>query len=119
MVTSFVGVYLTINCSWLIGFSVVSGFDLRFSGGVPRQQLQPHDLFVSGEVVNQVDQANRPRVAPSPNVAQVKSFHGLAHETEDLFDPRPNLRLLPVAVFLFIGQRAVAIRPLMDAAGHW
>jgi hypothetical protein len=59
MGSPFAGVSLTIICSRLIGFRAFFAFDLRFSGGVPWQQLQPHDLFAAGQVVNQVDQSSR------------------------------------------------------------
>jgi len=79
-------------------FSVVSGFNLRFSGDGPWQQLQSHDLFVTGQIVDQVDQANRRRVASLPDVAQIEPFHGLTHEAKDVFDPRPNLGLPAIAL---------------------
>ena len=101
-------------------FWVVPGFNLRFSGGGPWPQLQPHDLFVTGQVVDQVDQANRRRVAPPPNGAQVESFHGLAQVAKDVFDARANPGLLAVAFspirrlraggFLLVAQRAVAVK---------
>jgi hypothetical protein len=40
-------------------FSLISGLDLRSSDGGSWPQLQAHNLFVTGQVVNQVDQANR------------------------------------------------------------
>jgi hypothetical protein len=33
-----------------VWFSVVSGFNLRFSGGALSQQLQPHNLFVAARL---------------------------------------------------------------------
>lgn len=58
------GLFLTLRSSspglanWL---SVVSGYILRISDGGPWQQIQPHNLFVAGQVVDQVDQAHRIR----------------------------------------------------------
>jgi len=49
-------------------FSVAAGFNLRFLGG-PRQQLQPHNLFVTVRVADQVDQARR--ALPTPRNVSV------------------------------------------------
>jgi hypothetical protein len=83
-------------------FSVVSGFILRFSDSGSWPQLQPHDLFGAGQVAVRVDQPDGRRVAPSVHIAQVESFHRLAHEAKGVFDPRPNPGLLAIAFFLLV-----------------
>jgi hypothetical protein len=101
-------IFPTFDPSWLIGFRSFRGFDLRFSGGGSWQQLQPHNLFVAGQAVDQVGQANGRDVAPPPNVTQVESFHRLAHVAKDVFDASANLGPLAIAFFLLAAQRAVA-----------
>ena len=57
-----------------------------------------------GQVVNQIDQANRRCVTPPPNVAKLQPFHGLAHVVEDVFTARLNPGLLAIAFFLLAAQ---------------
>ena len=101
-----------------MGFGSVLVLSFAFQAAI-RGSPDSESGFVAGQVVDQVDQANRRRVAPPPNVAQVESFHGLTHEAKDGLDPRTNPGLLAVAFspirrlraggFLLVAQGTVAI----------
>ena len=73
------------------------------------QQLQPHNLFVAAQVIDQVDQPDGRRPAERDrtpaHLAQVKSFHRLAHVAKDVFDARANLGLLSTSVNCFLSAR--------------
>ena len=60
---------------WVVDFlSLIAWFQFigtSFSDGPQRYQLQPHNLFIAGEVVNQVDESYRGTVNP-PAVADAK-----------------------------------------------
>jgi hypothetical protein len=96
------------------GFSVSRQGSRKNSGAlagcgvVLSLQFQAHDLFVADQIVNEVGLADGPGVAHYANTAHNEPAQAARHEVEGMFAPCVHFALLPVAGFLFLGERMAA-----------